>query len=716
MASPDDDGRSAEPAARANPGLNNGRAARFVELVGPTWALALAACLVGAIPAATRTFRAGGSPLGAVLVATAVLLPAVALGIAISRAAGRGYRLVTGNSAGAAQGATVALFVGLLAPMLLALGAILKDGTNHRGLGGATFGVVSAGCVVVSVLVAVRIVATGRWLVARGLPDRAVGALFAVVAVLPTALLGIFLLRAKDPSQVAPLVNAAVIDGLLLTVVSAAVLSVDLGDTVRSILRRFGVIAAASCFVIGVFWLTLSAPLSASMQKGGGLASTLLRRLERWTDRDGDGVGSHFGGQDCDDGDALRYPGAVDHPGDGLDQDCDGHDAGTKEEVLAKAELPVTPPPIKVAAPPSTKPHVVMVTLESLRADRTSLYGYNKETTKELQALAARGVVFEQAFASASDPQRAMMPFFSGVSYGETPKDRRQWPTLKDEAQTLAERVSAAGYETHGISCFQWLSRERGFAQGFSDFEEVFREEHPERGVTGPLALRSFRALVEKVTAQSKPQFIWVHLFDAHEEWRRHDGLDFGRGEGGAYDSEVAFVDRIVGDIDRAIEKSPLAGKTLLVVHGTYGESLGERSKTGSRQELTNEHVRVPLVVVGPGIEPARITERAVSVSSVTDLILNRTGAQASAEDPLVATSKPAPVLLQTHRRRGIVVYPWKLISVERKGKQRLLLFDLKEDPGEKKDRSESEPQMLRELSALLDVSLPRKVDRDARR
>jgi arylsulfatase A-like enzyme len=355
----------------------------------------------------------------------------------------------------------------------------------------------------------------------------------------------------------------------------------------------------------------------------------------------------------------------------------------------------------------------VLVTLESVRADHLSLHGYGQETSPKLAAIGARGVVFEHAFAPASDPQRAVMPLFSGRRFADTARDRREWPTLKDEADTLAERLAAKGYETHGISSFQWLSRERGFSQGFDEFVEVFRDEHPERGVTGPLALRSFRATLERLDRAPKPQFIWLHLFDAHEEWRRHEGLAFGRGEAGAYDSEIAFVDRLVGDVDAALAKSPLAGNTLLVIHGTYGESLGERSKPGTRGELTNEHVRVPLIVAGPGIAPARVSDRAVSTLRIAELVLSRTGV-APAEDLLSAATPP--VLLETTRRRGIVVFPWKLVAAERKGKERLLLFHLGEDPGETKDRSGDETEKLRELSALLDASLPKPRKRDARR
>ena len=688
---------------------------------GSILGLAVLAALVGSIPAAARAFRHGGSALFALIVATAIVLPFVSVGLTVSRAAGRGYRLVTGNTVGPTQAAVVAIFVGFVGPIMLALGAVLKDGTNHRGLGGATFGVLSLICVVAVGWVATRVVATARWLVARGLSDRLVAIFLALVAVAPTALLSVLLFRKPDGSPASHLVTASVIDGLLLTVVSVAALSLRVSDRFLTLVGRIGPGSAAALVVAGAFWLMLSAPHAAAMRKGGGLAPAVIGRLERWTDRDHDGAGSHFGGLDCDDGDAQRFPGAADTPGDGVDQDCDGRDQPLKEEagpVESPQEQRSVEPPIRGAeSAPGDAPHIVMVTLESLRADRMSLYGYGKDTTPNFTRLADKSLVFDHAFALASDPQRAVMPFFSGQSFAETPRDRREWPTLKSEADTVAERLAAAGYETRGISSFQWLSRERGYAQGFDEFVEAFREEHPERGVTGPLAVQSFRAMVEKLGTPAKPQFLWVHLFDAHEEWKRHDGLDFGRGDGGAYDSEVAFVDRLVGQITDAIAASPLADKTLVVLHGTYGESLGERSKAGARHELTNEHVRVPLIMFGPGVAPGRVTDRAVSVGRVTDLMLARAGVSKRGDDLAAAPSGEAPpVLLETKNRRGIVVFPWKLIAVDRKGKERLLLFNLANDPTESKDQSEAQPALLRELAALLDASIPKKRVTRARR
>jgi hypothetical protein len=107
------------------------------------------------------------------------------------------------------------------------------------------------------------------------------------------------------------------------------------------------------------------------------------------------------------------------------------------------------------------------------------------------------------------------------------------------------------------------------------------------------------------------------------------------------------------------------------------------------------------------------VSDRAVSTLRIAELVLSRTGV-APAEDLLSAATPP--VLLETTRRRGIVVFPWKLVAAERKGKERLLLFHLGEDPGETKDRSGDETEKLRELSALLDASLPKPRKRDARR
>jgi arylsulfatase A-like enzyme len=679
-------------------------------------ALGGAAALIGSVPSALRTLRAGGSLLGSWLASAAVLIPVLVGLCLLSHAAGRGFRMATGNRAGRSTATGLALWVGLTAPVLALLGAFLKSATHHRGLGGATYGVVGLFVAIGMAVVARRVVVSGRWLVGRGVAPRTVAVGLAVLSVAPLSLVALRLHGSDEGSAQAPLLAATVFDLLIFGLSTAVAVTFDLPARVLERARRVGLPAAAAVFVVGTLWLSMSSHLGAVMRSGGGLAATMMAGLERWTDRDGDGVGAYFGGRDCDEGDPGVHPGADDPLGDGIDQDCDGKDgsgtAASADSATARAAVVSSPTSAPGAVPaPALRTSIVLFTLDSVRADHTSVYGYAQPTTPHLASLAGRGTVFEHAYAAATDTQRGLMPFVSGQRLEQTARDRREWPTVKSEVDTVAERMRDAGYLTAGVSSFTWVSRERGFDQGFDTWTEVFADEHPERGITGPLAVRAARAAIEKTKDDPRPLFLWVHLFDAHEQYKRHDGFDLGKGKVGAYDGEIAFVDAQIKDVLSALDASPRAKSTAIVVVGTQGEGFGEHDSSGHGKELYDETLRVPLVVALPGDSGARRYDaQAVGTVDVAATLVELAGGRADglsgksllpiARGDLAAKREPA--FARANGKSAVIDWPMKLIEKRRKGKSRLLLFDLSADPGETKDLSESRAADLSRLEAEL--------------
>ncbi|MBL8741490.1 MAG: cell wall anchor protein, partial [Myxococcales bacterium] len=241
----------------------------FVEACG----LAVACCLIGSLPAALRAAREGGSFIGGLVAATAVVLPLVALAISLSRAAGRGFRLVMGLQAGRGTAAGLGLWVGLMAPILILLGSILKEKTNHRGLGGGTFGVLALAVTVGAALLAHRIVESGRWLVGRGVSPRAVATMIALLSVGPMLVVSFPLLARHDISPDAHAVAAALIDGVIFTLAASVAVTFDVGDRARGLARRFGLPAAAAFMITGIAWLSVSPSLGGAMRAGGGLSA-----------------------------------------------------------------------------------------------------------------------------------------------------------------------------------------------------------------------------------------------------------------------------------------------------------------------------------------------------------------------------------------------------------------------------------------------------------
>ncbi|MCC6525564.1 MAG: sulfatase-like hydrolase/transferase [Polyangiaceae bacterium] len=697
-----------EPAPALRPSLppdGNWRA-----LASEKVALALSAAFVAAVPTALRAQGAlFDGWLGATAL-TAFLLVPVAL---LHDRARRGYRSLVGRDAPRHLAAGLALWAGLSTTLFTLLASLLKAHTNHRALAGATFAVVGLGAAAAVAIVVPRLVRLGARRLSRPV---ALGAL-ALLALGPLALLSLPLLGAGLGAEERA-TRAALTDGVLVLAAASLLFAVRLPRSLARPAQLAAFPLAALVVVGGVVRLEHS---GRALQSAGGLAAACLEALERWTDHDADGYGAHFGGRDCDDGDARRHPGADEVPGDGIDNDCDGEEA--LAELAALPPTPTTAPPAPggsgapapspsatapVAARPDA-PDVVLVTLDSVRADHTSAYGYGKATTPTLEALAARGTWFAHAYAAGGDTQHALLPLVSCRTFTDTAKDDAEWPTVRDAVDTLAERLRRVGYQTGAVGSFTWLRRDRGFDQGFDHFsEEPFRRESPERGTTGEHAVAAATEIYGRMQGDRRPLFLWVHLFDAHEKYLSHEGLDFGKGEEGRYDGEIAFVDRQLGKLVELVDRGPRAARTAWLVHGSIGESFGEHGKKG-RGELYEELLRVPLVVAPPRGPAGRYTRAAVSVLDLGPTVLDLAGA------PLAETAGVSllaiaagdlerghpPVFAAAERRVAVVDWPLKLLVKRTQKRDRLLLFDLDADPREARDLAEERPQDLKRLDAL---------------
>ncbi|WP_437280162.1 sulfatase-like hydrolase/transferase [Sorangium sp. So ce375] len=723
--------------------------------------LGLGVASLSAVPTALRTARAGASFLDGLLVGTAVLLPLVTLALILSRAAGRGFRGIVGAGGERLAVLRVALWIGVAFPVLAALAAVLKATTHHRGLAGATFGVLGLAGVAAAALLTQRLVALGDRLAARGVKPWLLAVAGTAIGVVPlvAAFAPLAAHAGNATGDAGAAVRAAIVDGAIALVATALVSSVDLSAAVGRIAGIAGVPLAALVLMTATARIESFPPLGQAVRAGGGLAATLFGALERWTDRDGDGMGSHFGGLDCDEGDPTRYHGAWDTPGDGIDQDCsdEAHQGASSLPARAVAGSPAAAPPAAAAASPPaapgaasaapaaapsaharatpasaardeggavvpavltrttspagttpaspdpaaaapTRPDILLVTLDTVRADHTSAYGYGRDTSPRLAELAARGVLFERAYAASSETQRAISPLVTGRRLNRAARDRREWPTLLPENDTLAERMKRAGYLTAAVSSFTWISQERGFDQGFDRFETVYGDAHPEREATGHLAVKKAIELLEGHAQRTQPIFLWLHLFDAHERYLAHPGIRFGSGRTAAYDGEIAYVDRQIGALLDAVARSPRAGRTAIIVHGSQGEGLGEHGPVGHGVELYEEAIRVPLVVALPGAAPGRYPHP-VSTVDIAPTVLDVGGAEATAVEgaslaAIVAGAERAPrgpVFARTARRAAIVDGQLKLLVIERKKRakrDRLLLFDLESDPRETRDLS----------------------------
>jgi hypothetical protein len=237
------------------------------------------------VPAALRASGAGGGFFDALLAGMGVLLPLVLVALLLTRAAGRGFRQLVGTEPRRPVVLGLALWLALATPLLVGLGAFLKATTHHRGLAGATFGVLGLALVAGAALCAQRLVGLGRTLVQRGVKPWIPALAGAALGMLPLVSVAVPLgHRGDDPGG--PAVRAAILDGAIVVVATALAAVTNLGAQLRRAARLGGVPAAVVVIVAGLARVGSSPPLARAMAAGGGLAPTLLGAVGHWMDRD----------------------------------------------------------------------------------------------------------------------------------------------------------------------------------------------------------------------------------------------------------------------------------------------------------------------------------------------------------------------------------------------------------------------------------------------
>jgi tetratricopeptide (TPR) repeat protein len=243
---------------------------------------------------------------------------------------------------------------------------------------------------------------------------------------------------------------------------------------------------------------------------------------------------------------------------------------------------------------------VVLITLDTTRADHLGPYGYALAETPVLDGLAARGTTFERAYSSAPLTIPSHSTMFTGrfpPSHGV--RDNGDF-VLPEEAVTLAERFQAAGYTTAAFPSAFPTNRRWGFAQGFDIYRDPmvhdaasqdWRDQRPANEVIDD-ALRDLRDV-------DGPVFAWIHLFDAH--WPYEPPEPFAsRHPGRPYDGEIAFADSEVGRfLDWFEDAKP---NHVITVTADHGESLGDGGEQTHGFLLHDGTLHVPLLVKGTSI------------------------------------------------------------------------------------------------------------------
>jgi len=398
-------------------------------------------------------------------------------------------------------------------------------------------------------------------------------------------------------------------------------------------------------------------------------------------------------------------------------------------------------------------PSILFVTIDTLRADHTSTYGYARPTTPRLDALAQRGVRCAAAYA----PMAATVPSHASMFTSLLPRSHglvKNGQTLAPQHRRLAEVLSERGYVTAAFVSSFAVNRRFGLASGFATYDDDFTGAHTSLKMSewaGHPAPEVFdrRASETRVRVvdwlrqngyleparAAAPFFLWVHLFDPHDPYDPPPGdrakisseplTDALQRAIADYDAEIHFADREMGAILDALAAAGRLDQVLTIVVGDHGEGLMQHGHMYHGLTLYEEQVRVPLVFHWPrGLPKPLVIEAPVEIVDLAPTVLELAGlppvpgfrgtslARAMRGQAVVADDRP--VFLQRRHydsqvlqgirvigeQLGVRRGRWKYIEAPEEGTHEL--FDLAADPGERQNLFGSRPEQSGEFAALL--------------
>jgi arylsulfatase A-like enzyme len=410
---------------------------------------------------------------------------------------------------------------------------------------------------------------------------------------------------------------------------------------------------------------------------------------------------------------------------------------------------------------PWRPPDVIVISVDTLRADHLPTYGYPRPTAPHIDALARTALVFERAYAEAPHTLPSHTSLFTGLYPGRHGVlDRGD--TLAPEVPTLAELLAAHGYQTAGFTSCYFLTPEFRLERGFAHYESANDIESPR---SADATNRAILAWID--TLRDGPFFLFAHYFDVHSDWdrlpydapeeyrRRFAGdppAGFRTGNGAVaatrwltlqnregstlsaeelryiehlYDAGIAWTDAQIGALLDALAKRGRLGRAIIVLTADHGEEFQEHGKLLHTQAY-DEALRIPLLISLPEMRggrgptcrprpalPSTAAGRTRALAQHVDLLPTLADCLGIEPPPGVQGHSLFPVLggaaaardaayFDTPRgnQRGILRDDWKLIEMPVSGRRRLYQVD--RDPGEQQDVSAREPARTDALAAEL--------------
>jgi arylsulfatase A-like enzyme/Tfp pilus assembly protein PilF len=372
------------------------------------------------------------------------------------------------------------------------------------------------------------------------------------------------------------------------------------------------------------------------------------------------------------------------------------------------------------------KPNLLLITLDTVRADYLSCNGSKTVATPNLDRLVRGGVNFTRARTSVP----LTLPAHASIMTGSYPpvhgvRDNGSFRLAEDQL-TLAEVLRGNGYETAAFIGAFVLDREFGLAQGFDLYDGG--NWGNANAIENLAAERRADAVFDAFSKWLKGRerdtsfFVWIHLYDPHAPYDPPEPFRT-RYAGNPYAGEIAYTDAVVGKVVKDLEQRKLLDSTLVAVVADHGEGLGEHGEQTHSLLIYNSTIHVPMLLFSPGLVPAgKTVDQLTRVIDLAPTVLDYLGisqdiGQGASLRPLIeGTGSDEQISSYSESLYASLNLGWsELRALERGGYRFILapapeLYDLADDPGELTNRFDSAPEAAGRLErrlATLMASMP---------
>lgn len=352
------------------------------------------------------------------------------------------------------------------------------------------------------------------------------------------------------------------------------------------------------------------------------------------------------------------------------------------------------------------KPHIFLITIDTVTPYNLDLYGYNRITMPNLTKLSNDFIVFKKAFAQGDNTLPSLSSLMTSKYVTEIYwSNKKKFLPLKKENLTFAEILKETGYNTYGIVTHSYFLPKLGFEQGFDNWDIDMvstKDEIAFNQETSSIIYEKAKYILSNYK-DKKPIFMWTHFFDPHDSYvLRTDASKFGFEQIDLYDNELNHTDIYLGKFIQSLKDLGIYDNSIIIICSDHGEGFNLHGYNLHGQSLYNDQIWVPLLIKFPDVKSQSVDTEVALIDIIPTIVdyLNIDKNYAFSGDSLLniinSSSKTKPIYslhYTTYKEFYSMIYNgYKLIYYPKQDLKQL--YDIRVDMNEKNDLSEQNPEI----------------------